>query len=50
MACPWFSLLAEGKEPPSWGIARRLYDEGKAGILVPSFAPGATVEDHNLIL
>jgi RES domain-containing protein len=50
MACPWFRLLARGKEPPSWGIARRLSDEGKAGILVPSFAPGATAEDHNLVL
>ena len=50
MACPWFALLADGKEPPSWEIARRLYSEGKAGILVPSFASGATVEDHNLVL
>ncbi|MGH7066722.1 MAG: RES family NAD+ phosphorylase, partial [Acetobacteraceae bacterium] len=36
--------------PPSWQIARRLYDEGKAGILVPSFAPGATSGDHNIVL
>jgi len=36
VACPWFSLLAQGKEPPSWDIARRLYNEGNAGILVPS--------------
>ena len=50
MACPWFALLAGGKEPPSWKIARRLNDEGNAGILVPSFAPGAAVEDHNLVL
>ena len=50
MASPWFSLLAQGKEPPSWDIARRLYDEGRAGVLVPSFAPGATGEDHNLVL
>ena len=41
VACPWFSLLAQGKEPPSWDIARRLHEEGNAGILVPSFAPGA---------
>jgi RES domain-containing protein len=50
LACPWFGLLAQGKEPPSWDISRRLYNEGKAGILVPSFAPGATAEDHNLVL
>jgi len=50
MACAWFALLADGKEPPSWGIAQRLYGEGKAGILVPSFAPGATADNHNLVL
>jgi len=50
MACPWFALIAEGKEPPSWDVVRRLYDAGTAGVLVPSFAPGATAEDHNLVL
>lgn len=48
--CAWFALLAEGKEPPSWALARRLMDAGHAGILVPSFAPGATADDHNLVL
>lgn len=50
IACPWFALLTEAKEPPSWEIARRLYGEGKAGILVPSFPPGAAADDHNLVL
>jgi RES domain-containing protein len=50
LACPWFAILADGKEPPSWGIARRLHREGVAGIVVPSFAPGATMKDHNLVL
>jgi len=50
LACGWFALLAAGKEPPTWEIVRRLHSEGKAGILVPSFAPGATAEDHNLVL
>lgn len=50
MACAWFSFLADGKEPPSWQIARRLHGEGKAGILVPSFAPGSTPGDQNLVL
>jgi RES domain-containing protein len=50
LACPWFSLLSHGNEPPSWSIARRLYGEGKAGIVVASFAPGATAADHNLVL
>lgn len=50
MACAWFPFLADGKEPPSWGIARRLMAAGSAGILVPSFAPEATDADHNLVL
>ena len=50
MAAGWFSSLAEGRQPPSWRIARRLIAEGKAGILVPSYAPGATPADHNLVL
>jgi RES domain-containing protein len=29
---------------------RGLYGEGKVGILVPSFAPGAPAADHNLVL
>jgi RES domain-containing protein len=50
MACPWFALLADGKEPPSWEIAHRFHKRGMAGILVPSFAPGATTADRNLVL
>lgn len=48
--CAWFAIAAVGGEPPSWAIARRLMADGFAGILAPSFAPGATSEDHNLIL
>ena len=50
MACAWFSFLVEGRQPPSWQIARRLIDKGYAGIIVPSFAHGATSSDHNLVL
>jgi RES domain-containing protein len=50
MACPWFSFVADGEEPPSWAVARTLLAVGHAGILVPSFAPGATEADHNLVL
>lgn len=50
MTCAWFGFIAEGKEPPSWSTARRLMAEGIAGILVPSFASGATPEDRNLVL
>jgi RES domain-containing protein len=50
VACPWFALAAKGKEPPSWRLARRLIAERQAGLLAPSFAPGANAQDHNLIL
>jgi len=48
--CPWFTLLAAGREPPTWPIVRRLFTAGRAGVLVPSYAPGATADDHNLVL
>jgi RES domain-containing protein len=50
MACAWFADLAQGRTPPSWRVARRLIDAGSAGALVPSFAPGANPDDHNLVL
>jgi RES domain-containing protein len=50
IACAWFGFLAAGKDPPSWGVVSRLRDRGCAGILVPSFAPGATMNDRNLVL
>ena len=46
----WLSSRREGGEPPSWQLARGLIARGIAGILVPSFAPGATGSDHNLVL
>jgi RES domain-containing protein len=50
MECDWRSYVASGCEPPSWHLARRLISDGYAGILVPSFAPGATSVDQNLVL
>jgi RES domain-containing protein len=50
MSCPWAADLADGKDPLSWAIARRLISGGWAGILVPSFAVGATPEDQVLVL
>jgi RES domain-containing protein len=50
MASGWYSFLAENREPPSWRVARRLIDEGAAGILAPSFAPGAVRGNDNLVL
>jgi len=50
MACAWFSFITAGKEPPSRGFVRRLRTQNIAGILVPSFAPGANADDRNLVL
>lgn len=50
MACAWMGLLVDGKRPPSWAIHDRLIGQGTAGILVPSFAPGADDGDQNLVL
>jgi len=50
MRCAWFLEAASGKEPASWQIAARLIVEGYAGLLTPSFAPGATEDAHNLVL
>lgn len=50
LSSAWKSDVVERREPASWQLARRLIAGGIAGILVPSFAPGATQRDHNLVL
>lgn len=49
-ADPWFATPAPAKEPLSWDVARQLFGQGKAVSLVLSFDPGATVDDHDLVL
>lgn len=50
LVCAWGASLAAGREPASWPVVRRLLADGWAGILVPSFANGATPDDQNLVL
>jgi RES domain-containing protein len=50
LACAWMLLASSGVEPPSWKLARELSAAGKAGILVPSYAIGATGDEFNLVL
>jgi RES domain-containing protein len=50
LSCAWEVDVLEGKDPASWRLARRLVARGMAGILVPSFTPGATAQDQNLVL
>jgi RES domain-containing protein len=50
LACPWLVCQRAGNQAPSWLAADRLKASGHAGILVPSFAPGATDANVNLVL
>lgn len=50
MACPWAMLALERKPVPSRLLAARLIAEGRAGVLVPSFAVGSGPDSHNLVL
>lgn len=49
LACAWEDLTGRGVEPPSWRVAKRLMGEGYAGMIVPSFAPGAGPADRNVV-
>jgi len=49
MACPWEGLASLGTVPPSWTLARRLFEAGTAAAVVPSFAPGALAPDRNVV-
>lgn len=48
--CPWAEDLANSRVPASWKVAKELIATGTAGILVPSFATGATADMTNLVL
>ena len=50
LACSWAMDVASGRTPPSWTIATRLIAAGSAGLLVPSFAHGASAGMLNLVL
>jgi len=50
LSCAWGDALMAGREPASWAVVRRLISDNAAGILVPSFAHGATADDQNLVL
>ena len=50
LACAWAGLLDHGQVPPSWLVADRLMAAGFAGLLVRSFAPGATEVDLNAVI
>jgi RES domain-containing protein len=49
LACAWKDMATRGLTPPSWALAARLAAQGIAGIVVPSFAVGATATDDNVV-
>jgi RES domain-containing protein len=49
LACGWAGLVDLGQVPPSWSLADRLMAAGHAGILVRSFACGASEADRNAV-
>jgi len=50
LGCAWLDFQLAGKEAPSWLAVDRLKGSGHSGILVPSFVPGATDANFNLVL
>ncbi|PHJ55963.1 hypothetical protein VF03_38000 [Nostoc linckia z2] len=50
LGCAWMLERAEGRTPPTWTLAQRLIAAGSAGVVVPSFATGATDGMRNLVL
>jgi RES domain-containing protein len=50
LACAWLTFQLAGKEAPSWQVVDRLKAAGHAGILAPSFVPGAAPGSNNLVL
>lgn len=46
----WKLAQAQGRQPRCWDVALQLMGAGAAGIIVPSFAPGAGVLNRNLVL
>ena len=50
MDCAWRYEVASGREPASWRLARQSIAAGNAGLIAPSFAPGARPDMANLVL
>ena len=50
MGCAWATALANYDRPASWAVYDQLVGRGVAGVIVPSYAPGADPDDRNLVL
>lgn len=49
LACAWFRIKEAAGVPPSWSLANRLIKQGVGGIIVPSFADGASPDATNVV-
>lgn len=50
MAGAWKLLAETGQPVPSWALADKMRANGAAGIIVPSYSPGALFGTKNLVL
>ena len=50
MACPWKLLAETSRAVPSWAIADQMLISGAAGIIAPSYSPGASADAQSLVL
>jgi len=50
LSAGWYAYIAAGTQPPQWKLASDLLARGAAGAIVPSYAPGATASERNLVL
>lgn len=50
LSAGWFAHIARRTLPPQWALVREFIAKGAAGVIVPSYAPGATAADRNLVL
>jgi RES domain-containing protein len=50
LGCAWKLLAETGKAVPSWDLSDRLRANRASGIIVPSFATGASPNGRNIVL
>lgn len=50
LACPWEDMVDRGATPHTWALVDRLIAGGAAGVIAPSFAHRAGLDDRNLVL
>lgn len=49
LGCAWEDMADQNLEPPTWSLADQLQAKGIVGMLVRSFAPGCSENNHNIV-